>query len=104
MFLNIRDSLKQALRNGLIERNPVSLAQLPKQTEKGTKQAMTKEQQALFMEYAKESYLYNFFAVLLRTGMRSGELRALIYSPFNNTIYLPLYSPSAQWFAILRTE
>ena len=52
----------------------------PRTVEKKKKQAMTKEQQKLFMEYAKESYLYNFFAVLLRTGMRSGELRGLIYA------------------------
>lgn len=71
---------QQALRNGLVERNPVKLAQIPRTVEKKKKQAMTKEQQKLFMEYAKESYLYNFFAVLLRTGMRSGELRGLIYA------------------------
>ena len=41
---------------------------------------MTQEQQALFMEYAKESYLYNFFAVMLRTGMRNGEMRGLKYT------------------------
>lgn len=64
---------KQAERNGLIERNPVKLAELPRQTEKKTRQAMTREQQALFMEYAKESYLYHFFAVMLRTGMRKGD-------------------------------
>ena len=40
---------------------------------------MTKDQQNLFMEYAKASYLYNFFAVMLRTGMRSGEVRGLKY-------------------------
>jgi len=34
-------------------------------------------QQTLFMEYAKGSYLYDFFAVMLRTGMRSGEMRGL---------------------------
>lgn len=72
--------LQQALRNGLIERNPVKLAELPRQKEKSVKQAMTKEQQALFMEYAKESYLYNFFAVMLRTGMRNGEMRGLKYT------------------------
>lgn len=71
---------QQAMRNGLIERNPVKLAELPRQTEKKTRQAMTKEQQALFMEYAKESYLYNFFAVMLRTGMRNGEMRGLKYT------------------------
>ena len=72
--------MQQALRNGLIERNPVKLAELPRQTEKATRQAMTREQQALFMEYAKESYLYNFYAVMLRTGMRNGEMRGLKYT------------------------
>lgn len=72
--------MRQAMRNGLIERNPVQLAELPRQTEKSTRQAMTKEQQVLFMEYAKESYLYNLFAVMLRTGMRNGEIRGLKYT------------------------
>ena len=72
--------MRQAMRNGLIERNPVQLAELPRQTEKSTRQAMTKEQQALFMEYARESYLYNLFAVMLRTGMRNGEIRGLKYT------------------------
>lgn len=71
---------KQAERNGLIERNPVKLAELPRQMEKKTRQAMTREQQALFMEYAKESYLYHFFEVMLRTGMRKGEMQGLKYS------------------------
>ena len=72
--------LKQAVKNKLIERNPVEIADLPRQTEKKERQAMTREQQALFMEYAKESYLHNYFEVMLRTGMRSGELRGLIYA------------------------
>ena len=72
---------KQAERNGLIERNPVRLAELPRQTgEKKGRVAMTKEQQGLFMEYARESYLYYFFAVMLRTGMRKGEMQGLKYS------------------------
>lgn len=72
--------MQQAMRNGMIERNPVKLAELPRQKEKKGRQAMTKEQQALFMEYAKDSYLYNFFAVMLRTGMRTGEMRGLKYT------------------------
>lgn len=71
---------QQAMRNGLIERNPVKLAELPRQKEKKGREAMTKEQQALFMKYAKDSYLYNFFAVMLRTGMRNGEMRGLKYT------------------------
>lgn len=69
----------QAMKNGLIERNPINAATLPRQTEKKSRQALTKEQQELFMEYAKESYLYNMFAIMLRTGMRSGEVRGLKY-------------------------
>ena len=71
---------QQAMRNGLIERNPVELAELPRQEERKQRQALTKDQQKLFMEFAEESYLYNFFAVMLRTGMRNGELRGLKYS------------------------
>lgn len=69
---------QQAYRNGLIERNPVALAELPRSTErKKTKIALTREQQKLFMQYAEESYLHNLFAVMLKTGLRSGEARAL---------------------------
>ena len=32
------------------------------------------------MEYAKDSYLYNLFAVMLRTGMRIGEMLGLKYT------------------------
>lgn len=74
--------LKQAYKNGLIERNPVKLATMPRkaQVETKGKEALTREQQALFMEYAKGNYLYNCFAVLLRTGLRNGEIRGLKYT------------------------
>lgn len=76
----INGCFRQAFKNGLIEKNPVELAELPRQTgKKKGRMAMTKDQQNLFMEYAKASYLYNFFAVMLRTGMRSGEVRGLKY-------------------------
>lgn len=76
----INGCFRQAFKNGLIEKNPVELAELPRQTRKKKgRMAMTKDQQNLFMEYAKASYLYNFFAVMLRTGMRSGEVRGLKY-------------------------
>ena len=71
---------KQALKNGLIERNPIECATLPREKERKTHMAMTRIQQALFMEIAKGSYLYNLFSVMLRTGMRSGEIRGLRYS------------------------
>lgn len=70
----------QAMKNGLIERNPIDVTTLPRQKEKKVRQALTREQQKLFMEFAKESYLYNVFAIMLRTGMRSGEVRGLKYT------------------------
>lgn len=85
----LNSSFKQALRDGIIERNPVDATELPRakvktkkvvMPEKEKRIAMTREQQALFMEYSKDSYLYNYFAVSLRTGMRSGEARGLKYT------------------------
>lgn len=71
---------KQAEKNGLIERNPVKFATLPRKGKKRKKiKVLTKDQQMLFMEYARQSYLYNLFEVMIRTGMRSGEVRGLIY-------------------------
>ena len=68
---------KQAMKNGLIERNPVPLAVLSKSKPRGQRRVLTKEEQNIFMEYAKDSYLYNLFALAIRTGLRGGELRGL---------------------------
>ncbi len=87
----LKGCFQQAFKNGLVERNPVSLVELPRQKEKEEKQAMTKEQQALFMEYAKGSYLYNLFATMLRTGLRIGEVIGLKYSDIdkkNNMLHV----------------
>lgn len=74
---------KQAVMNELIEKNPVEGTAIPKEKkEKEPPMVLTKEQQKTFMEYAEKrnSYLYNLFAVMLRTGMRGGEARGLRYS------------------------
>ena len=57
------------------------LAILPKAGAKKQSRVLTQEEQTLFLKYAKakNSYLYNFFALALRTGMRNGELRGLKY-------------------------
>lgn len=69
--------LKQAMKNGLIERNPVPLATLPKGTAKSGHRVFTKEEQDIFMKYAQDSYLHNLFALAIRTGLRGGEIRGL---------------------------
>lgn len=70
---------KQAMKNDIIEKNPVMSATIPREKEKKTRRVLTVEEQRIFMEYAKGSYLYNLFALTLRTGMRGGEIRGLKY-------------------------
>ena len=55
----LNSSFKQAYKDEIIKRNPVESTTLPKNKEATNKKrkALTKEQQALFMEYAKNSYL-----------------------------------------------
>lgn len=71
---------KRAYKNGLIERNPVELAELPRKKRKEERRVLTADEQELFMKYAQDSYLFHMFALLLRTGMRSGEVRGLKYN------------------------
>lgn len=54
---------KKAVNNRMITFNPVPLAEIPKCKEKKEKYVFTKEEHNQFMEYIKESYLYNFSAL-----------------------------------------
>ena len=80
VFSLINSSLRQAMYNGMLERNPAASVQLPRRKLPEQRRALTKEQQKIFSEFSKESKLYEFFAVLLRTGLRNGELRGLKFS------------------------
>ncbi len=71
---------KQAVKNGIIERNPVVLATIPRQGETKVRRVFSVQEQEIFMKYAQGSYLYNLFALMIRTGMRSGEIRGLKFS------------------------
>lgn len=68
---------KQAERNSIISKNPVSLVTVPKGKDKKERVVFTEKQQTLFLEYSKSSYLHDFFTLALMTGMRNGELRGL---------------------------
>lgn len=71
---------KQAFKNELIPKNPFSLITRPKGKAKKERVVFTKEQQALYMEYAEKSYLCNLFQLAICTGMRNGELGGLLWS------------------------
>lgn len=75
--ITYKDYFKYYIKDGLIDRNPVEYANLPKQRNKFEMRVLTVKEQEIFMEYAKDSYLYNMFEFALKTGLRSGELRGL---------------------------
>ena len=68
---------KKAYQNRMIVFNPVPVAEIPSCEERIPKHVFSKEEQRDFVEEIKGSYLMNFFLVILMTGMRNGEARAL---------------------------
>lgn len=83
---------KQAFKNQMIVRNPVELASIPRNTKKKKEiSVMTKEEQKIFLQYAKESAYCRIYTVALGTGLRVGEIRALEWSDIdykNNVIHV----------------
>ena len=72
-----------AIDDNLIDQNPATRTKDLKTTNKPATQtyhrALTEEEQFLFMDGAKNSYYYEFFALLLLTGLRHGEAAALTW-------------------------
>lgn len=81
---------KQAYLNRIIKNNPVELTQKPRNMKKRKEiSILTRDQQKIFLQYAKESAYSNLYIVALGTGLRVGELRALEWSDIDyrdNTI------------------
>ena len=65
--------LQQAYKNEMIQKNPVSMATIPKMKNKKESRVMTLEEQKLFMEYAKDSEIADICELFLSTGLRSGD-------------------------------
>lgn len=72
----LRCALKQALRWGLIARNPCDAVDPPR-VPKHEISPLTNEQVLQFLESAKEDRLYAVFVVAIGTGMRLGEIFGL---------------------------
>lgn len=68
---------KKAVINRMISWNPVALAEIPRCKEKKEKYVFSKAEQAQFLECIRDSYLHDFFRVVIMSGMRNGEARAL---------------------------
>jgi len=86
--------LNDAVRDEIIMKSPANGIKEAKETEKASEtyhRALTEQEQADFMQEAKESFYYNLFALLLCTGMRNGEARALTWQDVdlkNNVIHI----------------
>lgn len=80
----LRAILDDAVTEALLPVNPAgairALRYTPASVEKSGHHALTREEQVLFMKEARDNYFYEFFALLLLTGMRYGEAAALIWS------------------------
>jgi len=75
--------LNDAVCDEIIVKSPADGVKALKETEKATEtyhRALTEQEQKDFMQEMKSDYYYEFVALLLCTGMRSGEAAALAWS------------------------
>lgn len=75
----LKSAVKQAYINGMISKNVTFGVIMPK-NEKSSRKAFTPEQQAVFMEAAKDNVHGAAFILSLFTGMRIGEVLGLRWS------------------------
>lgn len=87
--------LNDAVRDEVIVKNPAANVKAiktdPKKATETYHRALTEKEQRLFMEEMKNDYYYEFIALLLCTGMRSGEAAALTWNDIdyeNNVIHI----------------
>ena len=75
--------LNDAVHDEIISKSPADGVKALKETEKATEtyhRALTEQEQKDFMQEMEKDYYYEFVALLLCTGMRSGEAAALTWS------------------------
>ena len=69
----------QLMRNDIIMKNPVKLANLPKKEKRPKRRVLTDAEQQLFLKYAMQSNFYSLYRLALATGLRIGELTSLTW-------------------------
>ncbi len=70
----------QLMRNDIIMKNPVKLANIPKKPKRTERRVLSVEEQELFLKYSESSNFHDFYALALATGLRIGELTALTWN------------------------
>jgi integrase len=85
MHVTLHKALKNAVRIGIIIRNPADAVEVPRQ--KGREMRIMNESDIhIFLEYAKDTSYHALFYTALFTGMRRSELLALRWSDIDLTL------------------
>lgn len=83
---------KGAIENNYLYKNPADNLKLKKrELEDEERRVMTREEQKVFKEYAKNTMYYNAYALVLETGLRVGEIGGLQWEDIdfeNNVLYV----------------
>jgi len=69
----------QLMRNDIIMKNPVKLANLPKKEKRPQRRVLTIEEQDLFLKHSSMSPFFSLYRLALATGLRIGELTSLTW-------------------------
>ncbi len=84
VYKTLRNALETAIDNGMIVRNAADRVKLPKM-QKPEINVLSKPQQDLFVEQAKDTYMGCMYIFDLCTGMRLGELLGLKWADVDFT-------------------
>ena len=68
---------KGAIENGYLYRNPAEGLKLNRREEEEERRVLTRDEQKIFKEYAKDSLYSNAYCLVLETGLRAGEIGGL---------------------------
>ena len=94
LMRTLKTILNDAIKDEIITKNPASnIAELKEQKKASETyhRALTEEEQKAFMKEIANDYYYEFIALLLCSGMRSGEAAALCWNDIdykNNVIHI----------------
>ena len=68
---------KGAIENGYLHKNPAEGLKLKRREEEEERRVLTKDEQTVFKEYAKNTMYSNAYCLVLETGLRAGEVGGL---------------------------
>lgn len=80
-----------AVQNNYISKNPVNKMVKCKQRDTEDARVLTIQEQNDFMKYSQQSTYFNAYALMLQTGLRSGEIAGLFWNDIDletNTLYV----------------